>query len=571
MLPLRQLRRQRCVAVLLITIFVVSAALSVYNQSSTWDDPPHLVGGVAQWQSGDPRLNVDHPPLARLVGALPALFLDMPNVSASSPKDWESAELFALASHSFGAIEDRLLWPGRLCMLSFSVLLGWLLYRWCAELHGEEVAWFPLTLFAFCPPLLGSAALVYTDMPATALFFASVYSWWRYLRVPTWKTLALVSLSVAAAFATKHSALMLVPLLVVLGAAGVLSNISGTEGVAERCKIVGRGLVSIAITTVLLLNLIYGFDGTGLTPPQYLQRAQLHPGHEGLLLVAAQHVPRIWPSWLPVPLPFYYVCGIFNIFGSMHNGGASSFLGEAGWGGWNNYFPMLFLVKMTIPSLIFIIAGASSAFARIGKTWANLLFVALPPALLVTSGSLGHLQIGFRHMLPTLPFLFLLAAYALPRCKTMVHWLAVGSLVIWNEAASLAIHPDYLMYFNFIGGGADQGWRISAAGDDQGQGDADLLRWLQARGVRELAFGANGWGNVILNRNGIATKPLPCEDTGGLVAAHLVSFIVAATGLEKTRCYDWMRLRPPDVKIDHNIFIWNATVAGEPHPTGSKP
>ena len=144
---------------------------------------------------------------------------------------------------------------------------------------------------------------------------------------------------------------------------------------------------------------------------------------------------------------------------------------------------------------------------------------------------------------------------------TALRWTLVGALLIWNEASSLGVHPDYLMYFNFIGGGAEQGWRISVAGDDFGQGDAELARWLKSRNVKTLAYGGFGWGNVVLNRAGIATLPLPCADNGQLVAAHLGSFLLARD-LETMRCYDWMRLREPDEKIGYNIFIYNSKAAG---------
>jgi hypothetical protein len=138
-------------------------------------------------------------------------------------------------------------------------------------------------------------------------------------------------------------------------------------------------------------------------------------------------------------------------------------------------------------------------------------------------------------------------------------------LLIWNEGSSLEIHPDYLMYFNFIGGGADQGWRISINGDDYGQGDNNLVRWLQLRHVKTLAYGGFGWGNTILRQAGIATKALPCEDTGELVAAHIGSFLMTSTAKED-QCYEWMRLREPDAKIGYNIFIYNAHAASTVDP-----
>jgi len=552
-------RSQNVVAIVLIAIFVISAALSVRNQSSTWDDPYHVTGGVAQWQTGDPRLNADHPPLARLVGGAPALLIHVPKVAEAAPAAWANANIIDSTNAYFLTVEERLLWPSRICMLVFSTLLGWLLYRWCAELHGARFAWFPLSLFAFCPALLANAPLVGTDLASTALIFASVYAWWRYLQAPRWTTLAAVSLSVAAAFSTKYSALLLVPLFIVLGSVAVVANVLNGS-LARRVRVVAAGLAAISVVTLFGVNLVYLFDGSFLTPAQYVVTAQAHPGWDGQLLIAATSVERVWPSWLPVPLPFYYVCGLLAQMHHLQSGHASYFLGEAGAGVWQNYFVVELLVKLSIPTLLLVILGAGRAFARMRNEWWNLLFLFLPPLLLIWVASVGNLHIGIRHVLPALPFLFLIATYAVRYSTTAMQWVGIALLLVCNEAASLRVYPDYLMYFNFIGGGADQGWRISVVGDDQGQGDAELLRWLKAHGVGALEYGGYGWGNRILNNGGIVTKPLPCADDGGLVATHVGS-LLTVQGLEETRCYDWMRLREPDLKIGHNIFIYNAKSA----------
>ena len=57
-------------AIVLITLFVVISASSVWQKSTTWDEPFHLTAGVTQLQTGDPRLSFDHPPLAQIIAAI---------------------------------------------------------------------------------------------------------------------------------------------------------------------------------------------------------------------------------------------------------------------------------------------------------------------------------------------------------------------------------------------------------------------------------------------------------------------------------------------------------------------
>jgi hypothetical protein len=543
-------------AVLLVSIFVVTAALSVRGKSSSWDEPFHLTAGIAQLQTGSPRLNADHPPLARLLAALPAWFLDTPSVADSAPEAWQHADVFQAPVGIFDAIEDRLLWPARLLMLLQSILLGWLLYAWASQLHGARRAWLPLALFTFCPLMLALAPLVTTDMAATTLMFAAVYQWWRYLQEPSPMRLGWVCLAVAAAFAAKHSALLLGPVFLLTGLAAVATRQELGPGVWQRARRVASACLCIALATVLGIDLAYFFDGVGLVPADYLLRAQdMAPNFQA----NSERLAGFWPGWLPIPLPFTYVLGLMDVLGFVGNRGHwTHFLGEAGYGGWSNYFLMLLLVKLPIPTLILIIWGISRALSRLPQDRWNILFLALPPLLIIVVASIGKMQIGIRHILPALPFLFLLAGYLLTDRLRRRARLFVGALLLVNAGSCLAIYPHYLMYFNFLGGGPERGWRISANGDDWGQGDADLVRWLQTREYTSLAYLPDGWGGMVLSRAGIGFSAPPCEDTGALVAAH-INRLMSPMSLEEARCHTWMRWRPPDQKIGYSIFLYNSS------------
>jgi 4-amino-4-deoxy-L-arabinose transferase-like glycosyltransferase len=543
-------------AALCIAIFVLSAALSIRNKSSSWDDPYHLTAGVAQLQTGDPRLNADHPPLARLIGAIPSLFMKVPAVADSAPSAWKQADIYASTLAYFPTIEDRLLWPGRLTMLCLSVLLGWLLYSWASELFGVKATWLPMALYAFCPPLLANAPLVTTDMAATTFMFAALYAGWRFIEAPSLGRLGWVSLSTAAAFCAKFTAVLLVPLFLLFALGSTVKPALMQYKLQPRVLAAIGSLAVIGIATVLAINLIYFFDGVMRTPEEYIAQS-LHQMPS--LRTGASRLFSIWPTWLPIPLPYYYVAGFLSVFTNVElKGHATYFLGQAGNGGWPNYFLMLLLIKLPIPMLILVGSGMLRAFSRLPRKGWNFLFLTLPPLLIISIASMGKMQIGIRHILPALPFLLLLSGYLLHFPIKRWQQFTVALLLVMNAASSLRVHPYYLMYFNFLAGGPEQGWRISITGDDYGQGDADLSRWLAERNVRELAFGGFGWGDLLLNRAGIKTKPVPCEDKGELVAIHAGSLLLTRTPLETARCFNWMRLREPDEKIGYSIFIYNS-------------
>lgn len=551
---MRNIRYSPILAAVLIAVFVVTAGLSVRQKSTTWDEPFHLTAGVTLLQTGDPRLNFDHPPLGRLTGALPALFMSLDSVADNMGDAWDQADLLRAPNAFFGTIEDRLLWPARLSMLIFSALLGWLLYLWGAQLFGAESALLPLALFAFCPPLLANAPIVATDMPATALMFAAVYTWWRYLQAPDLRRLAWVCLAVAAAFTAKHTALLLVPILVVLGAITLAGANILSEPFSRRLQMIAGGLMVIGIATVLGINLLFGFKGVLLTPVQYLAKAK---SLSFFFQAGALQLTHFWPMSMPVPLPFTYVSGLLAVLGSIGDKGhLTYFLGQAGNGGWPNYFLMLLAVKLPIPTLILIGLGLVRIIDRWPRDWWNILFLVLPPLLLIGVASHGKMQIGIRHILPALPFLFLLAGYAVQGIHKIRHSILISGLLVINALGSLAVYPYYLMYFNFLGGGPEQGWRITITGDDWGQGDGDLRRWLQQRKITSLAYLPDGWGGVVLTRAGIQFTAPPCHDTGQLVAVH-VERLITQVSVDQVNCYTWMRLREPDEKIGYSIFLYN--------------
>jgi hypothetical protein len=75
-------------------------------------------------------------------------------------------------------------------------------------------------------------------------------------------------------------------------------------------------------------------------------------------------------------------------------------------------------------------------------------------------------NIGYRHLLPVLPFLWIYVGRlghvrAASLAATRRRWATVAalSLGLWLAAGTLALAPDYLAYFGALAGGPDGGWR----------------------------------------------------------------------------------------------------------------
>jgi hypothetical protein len=132
------------------------------------------------------------------------------------------------------------------------------------------------------------------------------------------------------------------------------------------------------------------------------------------------------------------------------------------------------------PSGIWPVAATRAS----GRRVALRVRVAIPAAILAVAMS-SRINIGIRHILPAFPFFAIIAAAGLlwlveqSRRSKWALWTAAAASG-WFVISSLAVHPDYLAYFNALAG--DEPERIVVDSDlDWGQ---DIKRLGQR--LREL-------------------------------------------------------------------------------------
>src|SRR5689334_676998 len=62
------------VALLLATMGTIQVT-TILQESQTWDEAIHLSAGYSYLRTGDYRINPEHPPLEKILNAVPLLFL----------------------------------------------------------------------------------------------------------------------------------------------------------------------------------------------------------------------------------------------------------------------------------------------------------------------------------------------------------------------------------------------------------------------------------------------------------------------------------------------------------------
>ena len=479
---------------------VLQAGLSVHamrGHSATFDEGAHLPAGYTHLALGDHRLNPEQPPLVKLLAAAPLLavrpVLKTDARSWAAARQWEFGQSFLYRWND----ADRLLFLGRLPIVALASCLLVAVFAVALRLFGRGAAAAALSLAALSPDVLAHGGLVTTDLGFALFFFLSVVTFARALDEPTALRLAAAGLATGAAFATKFSAPILVPVFLLLGL------------LARRPRRLATALAATGAVALLVVWASYGFR-PALSPDPVVRatlRAPLEAEVSGLLprgVVAAGNAGLV---------PEDYARGL--LFVLTHSEARRTFLrGEISDHGFPHYFLVTFLVKTPVP-LLLLVALAVARIPRLDRRHALVLWV--PVLVYAAFTSTRGLQIGHRHLLPLYPFLFVAAGEAaawLWSWRRPAGLVVASALALWYAGGTLRNHPHHLAYFNEIAGGPANGWRwLVDSNLDWGQDLKRLAAWMRENGVPRIKL--SYFGSALPSYYGIDAVALP-----GYTAPH---------------------------------------------------
>lgn len=453
-------RKQWTIAAAAILLLILEAQLllSVRQNSQTFDESAHLYAGYSYLKCGDLGINPEHPPLVKLVAALPLLPL---RLQVQPPP-----EIYFRGASGYGGIQflyahdaDALLFRARAICTLFTLSLALLVFLAGYEMFGAGAGMFALVLFVFEPNILANGALVTTDMGASCLVFATIYAFYRYCRRPSALRLGVCGLAAGLALAAKHSTVLLFPIFLVLAATeiarrrGVEPKTTETRG-RQTLRLLGF-MLTVTVISLAILWAFYGFryaarpNNLAITPPtaEYL-RSLKNPAEAGLIGFLEQ---RRW-------LPEAYLYGLTDIMILSNEGRPAFLLGHLYPAGRWFYFPAVFVIKSTLGFLILLalVVAAREMWRRDYRR--ELCFLVLPPVIWFLIAMTSKLDIGLRHILPVYPFLIVLAggaAWMLSRQSR--RWVYVVTILLgFHIISSLWAFPSYLPYSNEAFGGVSR-------------------------------------------------------------------------------------------------------------------
>jgi hypothetical protein len=464
----------------LVAFMAIRLFISLQNTALATDEFVHIPAGYVHLTIHRFDFNPEHPPLIKMLSAVPLLILK-PSLPGDPQlkKDW--TDWFKFCTDFFYlpvAKERQIVTWARVPMILVSCFLGLLIFEWAGALFSRSAGIFALLLYTMEPNILAFSRFVYTDMGASLVYSAFFYLAWRCWRSPSFARLLLACFVACLSALVKHSMIVIFPMylvfLVILVFAGKIP--------IRTCLV--HAVLSV-LMLLLLLNLGYGFRTHAFDANDLRVVSGWFGIHTEKL-----GINKYLDHYSILPVPPDYIRGLDLVMNHNRQGHYAYLFGRFSSMGWWYYFPLTFLVKVPLPVMIItLIAVGWLAAILCFRRSTDSLFLLLPMLLYGGFSLTSNINIGIRHILPIFPFLFISAGglwHFLHARASRWRW-AVAALGAWTIVGSLAIRYDPLEYFNDLAGGPQNGWRyLGESNIDAGQNMIRLADYLRETKPKDI-------------------------------------------------------------------------------------
>ncbi|MCB9663203.1 MAG: glycosyltransferase family 39 protein [Alphaproteobacteria bacterium] len=407
------------VAALLLLAMAAQIGLGADRLSVTTDEYAHLPAGYSYWVTGDFRLNRQHPPLAKLTGALPLViargelsterawpyFEQAPEHGSTFWQEWFFGETLIHGDNDLPH-DGGIAWARR-AMIPFgwiAAVAAWLLTR---RLFGRRAGLAALSFAAFSPNLLAHAGLVNTDAAMAAFYVATPTALYAWLLRPHPALLVLSGVLLGLGLASKFSNALLLPVAAVMIAVAVWQGRLDLR----RAGLAGAALAGLAVVTV-------------------------------------------WAAYLFQAPPWAWLEGLGLVYDDRADDPIHLLLGHYATGrAWFTYFLVALVLKTPLSTLAAaVLGGVAMRAARHRLDLLARTVLILPPVLLYLAMSARAELMGVRYVLGVVPFLCVLGGAGVAWAWDHAgRWAGVAALLpVATALSALTTWPWHLSYHNAL-------------------------------------------------------------------------------------------------------------------------
>jgi hypothetical protein len=477
-------RKRLITAILAVLLLGVMFALMIFSSigdSGTVDEVAHIPSGYSYDKYQDFRLNPEHPPLAKALAGIPLVFMKLNGLkddwSWEKINQWESGWYFM---YEAGNDPGDIFFWARVPMILLTLALGVLLFFWAKGLYGRKIALFVLTLYAFYPDLLGHGHLVTTDIAAAFGFAITLFAFSKLIERPSTRSIFWAGIAFGLAQLLKFSSFLLFGILLILVIYKAFADRKEKSDFWPLLLKYFKYYILVCVISLVFVSLVY-IPFVWNTPSSIEHQvidmnlttdARTLPLRNFLHLFEGNPISRALG---------HYLLGIMLVVARVAGGNATFIMGHLSDKSISWFFPVAWLIKTPIPIILLTIWSVISLIIyRVkckAQAWQYWLF--LTPVVVYWAFTLkGSLNIGIRHLMPTIPFVLLFIGMTMHRYteRKILPTLPViltGIMTIWLVVSTVSYYPQYIAYFNEF---VPRGERYKYLTDSSLDWGQDLLR-----------------------------------------------------------------------------------------------
>lgn len=574
----------------LFLIMACSLALMVYsasNDSLVFDELAHIPAGYSYITYFDNRLNIEHPPLVKAISSIPLLFLDL-NFPITGT-NWDNFNQWGIGNEfifNFGNDADTVIFMSRLGPIFLTLLLIFSTYVIAKNLVGQKWALLPTFFVGFSPSILSHGHYVATDIGVSLFILLAIYYFSRYITNPSFFLLFFSSLFFGFAQLAKFSALILIPIFILLAVIYAFASKQWLQLLKNTALVFLFGY-TIVYGVYFLFSINYPPETQvknteyilGFSDPQRAQATKESCSVENLGLtlkskcVIKEAFIKMSGNFVTRPMT-QYLTGAWLVFKQSTLAHHPTFFNGTlcDCGRWY-YFPTLAFLKEPISGIIFILLGIGGGLVYFAKRkyensgevfnyiishfveFSLLLFVIIYGIYSVRSS----LNIGVRHIFPMLVPIYILATKAVKKIEINNFYKKVlaGVLIFWFVFEIIFAAPYFISYYNKFGGGLWKGYEYAVDSNyDWGQDLKRLATWIEDSGADRLALNYFGAGDL---KYYLGDKFVIWDLKNGNPKSEEFDLFAVSIHLLKQypEKYTWLKnIDNPDYRVGTSIFIY---------------